>query len=96
MNSEGYPRVEGDYKSRDKLRKEIPLPKAGLRTSLKKAWFRGAWVAQLVECPTCGFGTGHDLPVRGIEPHVGIHADSTEPAWDSLSLSLCPPAPINK
>ena len=28
--------------------------------------------------------------VHGIEPHIGLHADSTDPAWDSLSLSLFP------
>ena len=26
---------------------------------------RGAWVAQLVECPTPDFGSGHDLRVMG-------------------------------
>ena len=31
------------------------------------------------------FGSGHDLAVCDIEPHVGLHADSVEPAWDSLS-----------
>ena len=24
------------------------------------------------------------------EPHIGLCADSVEPLWDSLSLSLCP------
>ena len=36
------------------------------------------------------FGSGDDLRVRGFEPRVRLCADSTEPAWDSLSLSLCP------
>ena len=45
-------------------------------------------MAQLVKHPTLDFGSGHDLAVRGIEPHVGLQADSAEPAWDSLSLSL--------
>ena len=27
---------------------------------------------------------------RGIERRVGLCADTTEPAWDSLSLCLCP------
>ena len=49
----------------------------------------GAWVAQLVKCPTLGFGSGHDVVVCEFEPYVGLHADSAEPAWDSLSLSLC-------
>ena len=29
-------------------------------------------------------------PGRGMEPDVGLCADSVEPAWDSLSLSLYP------
>ena len=29
-----------------------------------------------------------DLIVHGIEPHFGLHTDSTESAWDSLSPSL--------
>ena len=46
-------------------------------------------MAQLVERPTLGFGSGHDLMVCGKRPWVGLPADSSEP-WDSLSLSLCP------
>ena len=34
------------------------------------------------------FGSGHDLMVHEIEPHIGFCADSTEPSWDSLSLPL--------
>ena len=26
------------------------------------------------------FGSGHDLTVRGLEPHVGLCTDSAEPA----------------
>ena len=48
----------------------------------------GTWVAQLFKCLTLDFGSGHDLTVCGIEPHIGLHADSTEPAWDFLSPSL--------
>ena len=44
--------------------------------------------AQSVERWILGLGSGHDLTVGGIEPHVGLHADSVEPAWDSL-----PPSP---
>ena len=56
---------------------------------LKKKMFvyTGAWMTPLVKHPTLGFSPGHDLTVREIEPHVGS-ADSMEPAWDSLSLSL--------
>ena len=58
---------------------------------------RGAsWVAQLVKYPTLDVGSGHDLMVRGIEPHIMLCADSVEPAWDSLSpsLSLSAPPPL--
>ena len=47
----------------------------------------GSWVAQLVKHSTLHLGSGHNLTVCGIEPHVRFHADSTEPAWDSLSDS---------
>ena len=49
---------------------------------------RDAWGAQSVNCLTLGFGSGHDLTVRGSEPHAQLCADSVEPAWGSLSLSL--------
>ena len=52
-----------------------------------KTGMRGAWVAQLVKCLTCGFGSGHGLMVYGIQPHIRLCAESVEPAWDSLSLS---------
>ena len=45
-------------------------------------------MAQSVEHLSPDLGSGHDLMFCGIEPHVGIHADSTEPAWDSLSPSF--------
>ena len=44
----------------------------------------------MVKRPTLDFGSGHDLLVRGIEPLVGLCADSVEAAWDSVSSSLCP------
>ena len=50
----------------------------------------GAWVAKWVKHLTLGFGSGRDLTVREFEPRVGLCADSAEPAWDSLSSSLCP------
>ena len=37
-------------------------------------------MAQSVERPALGFGSGHDLPVCGIEPQAGLCADSAEPA----------------
>ena len=49
-------------------------------------WF--SWLSAL----TLDFGLGHDLMAPGIEPCLGVCADSVEPAWDSLSpsLFLCP------
>ena len=43
--------------------------------------------APSVKRPAFGFGSGRDLTVRGFEPCVGLGADSTGLAWDSLSLS---------
>ena len=51
----------------------------------------GAWGAQSVKRPTFDFGSGHDITVRELEPHVGLHAVRVEPAWDSLSLPLSGP-----
>ena len=45
-------------------------------------------MAQSVKHPPLDFGSGHDLRVHGIEPHVGHCVDGVEPAWDSLSPSL--------
>ena len=39
------------------------------------------------------FSSGHDLTVRGLEPHVRLCADSSEPGACfrfCVSLSLCP------
>ena len=33
-------------------------------------------MAQWVKCPTLGFGSGHDLPVRELEPHIRLCTDS--------------------
>ena len=57
----------------------------------EKAVSRGAWVAQLVKHSTLDSGSGHDLTVCGLEPHVGLCADSTEPASDPPFLSLSAP-----
>ena len=46
-------------------------------------------MAQSVKHLSLNFGSGHDLTVRGIEPHVGLCA---EPAWDSLYHSLSAPS----
>ena len=67
---------------------QIPL---ALFVILKQMPSWGAWVAQSVERPTLGLGSGHHLMVRGFKPHIGLRADSVEPAWDSLSPSLSVP-----
>ena len=38
--------------------------------------------------PTLGFGLGKDLTVREFEPRIRLWADSVEPAWNTLSLSV--------
>ena len=43
---------------------------------------------------TLGFGSGHDLTVRGFEPQVRLRPDSPEPAWDSFSPYLSAPPPL--
>ena len=45
-------------------------------------------MVQPVKRPTLGVGSGHDLTVREFESLVRLCADSAEPAWDSLSVSL--------
>ena len=47
-------------------------------------------MAQSVKHPTLDFGSGHDLMVRELEPHIGLGADRAETAWDSLSLCSSP------
>ena len=62
--------------------------------AIKDYYYRGAWVAQLVKCLTLGFGSGHDLMVRGTEPYVWFCTDSVELAQDSLSSSLSARPPL--
>ena len=62
---------------------------------LKNKLQRGTWVTQLVKHPTLCFGSGHDLPVCEFEPRIRLCADSTQPAWDSLSPSLLAPPPTH-
>ena len=50
--------------------------------------------AQPVKCPTIAFAPGPDLTIHEFEPRVRLLADSTEPAWDSISLSSLCPFPI--
>ena len=59
------------------------------KTLLKKIGYGwGTWVAQSVECLTFGLDSSHDLTVCEIEPHIWLCTESTESAWDSLSLSV--------
>ena len=44
-------------------------PKLTLFQKMKKPW--GAWMAQLIKCPTLNFGSGHDLTVMGWGPALG-------------------------
>ena len=47
-----------------------------------------AWLSQFGV--GLNFSSGHDLEVCGFESCIGLHDGSAEPAWDSLSLTLCP------
>ena len=53
-----------------------------------KCCLGGTWVAQSVKCSTLGFGSGCALKGQELKPHIGLCADSADPAWDSLSPSL--------
>ena len=55
-------------------------------------------MAQAVERGTLDFGSGQGLMVHGIELSIGICDDGSDPAWDSLflSLSLAIPTPQDK
>ena len=51
----------------------------------------GTSMAQCVKCPT-SLSSGHDLPVRGFEPRVGLCAGGSEPGacfTFCASFSLC-------
>ena len=55
----------------------------------KRSQLWGTWAAQSVKHPTLDSGSGHDVTVCEIGPHVRLCADSVEPAWIlSLLLSL--------
>ena len=45
-------------------------------------------MAQSIKRLTVDFDSGHDLTVCEMEPRVGSHAESTEPALDFVCLSL--------
>ena len=67
------------------LKQDTP-PTALLPTA--RTWSGGTWVAQSVKCQTFDFSSGHDLTVCELEPCIRLHADSVEPALDSLSILL--------
>ena len=64
---------------------EVVYTDRGPVFTLKKRTFWGSWVAESVTHPAVDFSAWHDLMVCEFEPPVGLCADSTEPAWDSLS-----------
>ena len=47
-------------------------------------------MAQSIKRLTLDLGSGHDLTVREFQARIRLHADSTEPAWDSLCFSAPP------
>ena len=47
-------------------------------------------MAQAVKRLALGFGSGHDLMVRGFEPYKGLCSDRSCLGFSLLSLSLCP------
>ena len=55
----------------------------------KAAW--GTWLAQSVKHLTLAFSSGHEFMGCEYEPQSGICADSSESAWDFLSLSISLP-----
>ena len=59
--------------------------------------FKGIWVAQSFKCPTLGFGSGYDLTIPEIEPHVWLCTVSAETAQECLfpSLSALPPLSLS-
>ena len=52
-------------------------------------------MAQLVKWLTLGLGSGHDLMVGDFEPCMGFCANSVQPAWDSVFLSLHPSSALS-
>jgi len=58
--------------------------------ALKKIFFWGGWVAQLVGRLTLDFGSGHDLRVVEIELRFGLYTGCG--ACLGFSLSLCAPS----
>ena len=54
-------------------------------------------MAQLGKRPALDLGSGHDLTIREMgAPCWALCWQSSEPAWDSLSLSLSAPPPFTR
>lgn len=58
-------------------------------TFFEEITFKGIRVTQLIECPTPGFGLGHDLKVISLSPAWSSML-IVESAGDSLPLFLTP------
>ena len=72
--------------------KIIPNIKDVLRSEMQP--LRVLWVAQLVECPTLDFGSGHDLMVRAFD----LASGSVLTVWSLLGIlssSLSLPLPCS-
>ena len=52
------------------------------------SYIGSTWVVESVKHLTLDFGSSQDLIVHGIESHIRLCADSTEPTWESLSPSF--------
>ena len=52
-------------------------------------------MTQSVKLQPLDFSSGHDLMIRAIEPHIGLHADSSRSLLLILSLPLSLPLPCS-
>ena len=66
------------------------LTRTSMTLMIRNTESGNAWVVHSVKHPTLGVSSSHDLMIHEFEPHIWLCADSVEPAWDSLSRSLCP------
>ena len=69
----------------------------GMPYRLLKRGSAGApeWLGRLGIYLPLGLGSGHDLMVGDFEPCMGFCANSVQPAWDSVSLSLHPSSALS-
>ena len=63
---------------------------------VRKQILGASWVARSVKCQALDFSSGRDLTVHEFKSHLRLHAGTTEPAWDSLSPSLCSSPTLSK